>query len=68
MISGLELAKIVGVSRIYIHRLTRLGLIPAVDVSKPGAQRKRWVYTDETVARLRKHGLPKKGRKKRAAH
>lgn len=63
MITGPQLAKILGVSRAYIHRLTVRGAISATDVSAPGAKRKRFLYSDAVVARLRKNGLPRKRKK-----
>ena len=60
MISGPELAKILGVTRGYIHQLTLAGLIEAEDIAAPGAKRHRFVYTQETVESLRVDGLPKR--------
>ncbi len=60
MISGPELATLLGVTRAYIHRLTVSGEIEAEDVSAPGSRTHRFVYAETTVQRLIKDGLPRK--------
>ena len=60
MISGPELAKILNVTRGYIHQLTVAGLIEAEDIAAPDAKRHRFVYTETTVVRLLEDGLPRR--------